>query len=179
MRTIVVLSLAAFALAGCGDSSGPKTEEEVKAAVAVMPTPKAGQYKSTVKITQFEIPGMDPKQAESMKGLFAGTGQSSEYCLTEQQASAGYREQVQKLAQGKCSYDRFDTSGNSLDAKLTCETGKGMTSTIEITGTMGPERSEMKLKTQHSATAGGAAAMIGNAKIEMEVLSERVGDCPA
>ena len=51
MRATLVLPIAVLTLAGCNSQpSGPKTEEQVKQAVAEMEKPQPGQYKSTVKM---------------------------------------------------------------------------------------------------------------------------------
>jgi hypothetical protein len=180
MRTAILLATATFALAACG--SGPKSEDQVMAEAAKLETPKPGQYRTSMKITKFEIPMMTAKQSEEMKGVFSATGQSSLSCISPEQAKQGYREQVKKMAQGKCTYDKFEASGGMLDAKLTCETGRGMTSVVEMAGKIGPERTEMHLKMRQGLQAGANAmgpGMMGNATIEMDVTSERIGDCPA
>jgi hypothetical protein len=184
MRRIATLSFivgSAAALAACG-SSGPKSEEQVKQEISKIERPMPGQYKSSIKITKFEIPGLGQKEAEAFKGLMSGTAQTRTYCVSKEESDQGFKEMTKQFEKGKCNYDRFDATGGRLDAKMTCETGKGMSSTIEISGTTTSEGSNMVLKMQNSAPAGtnafGPGAM-GNANIEMEVSNARIGDCPA
>ena len=174
MRTVIVLPLAVLALAGCkSEPAGPKSQEQVKQEVAQMVKPRPGLYRSTVKMVNFEVPGMPPAQAERLKGMFSGTGQNRDFCLTQAEADKGYREMTSKLAQGNCTYDKFEAEGGDLDAKLTCQTAKGMTAIIEMKGTMTPEGSQMHMKMDQTM-----AAMPGKGiKMEMDVASARVGDC--
>ena len=170
------LAAAALALGGC-DSSGPKSEEQVKAEVAEMVKPRPGQYQTTVKVLNFEIPGVPKEQAEQFKAMFSGAGQASGFCLTKAESEAGYKDFTKKLAQGDCTYDRFEASGGTLDAKLTCKTGKDMTAVIEMTGKMTAESSDMHMKMEQ--TGAGPLAAKGAVKMDMEMSSKRVGDCAA
>src|SRR5262245_278934 len=122
MRSTIVLPLVAAlaltgALAGCGRDDKPKSEEEVKDAMANMAKPKPGLYRSTAKLVSFEVPGMPPQQADRMKEMFSQS-QGRNFCLTKAEADKGYEEMTKKLAEGKCTYDRFDARGNTIDAKL-------------------------------------------------------------
>lgn len=178
IRTLVAipaLTAAALALAACDSASGPKTEAQVKAEVAGMVKPRPGQYETTVKVLNFEIPGVPKEQAEQFKAMFASTGQSAGFCLTREESEAGYKDFTKKLAQGDCTYDRFEASGGTLDAKLTCKTGKEMTAVIEMTGKMTAESSEMRMKMEQ--TGAGPLSAKGTVKMDMEMNSKRVGDC--
>lgn len=177
MRSIIILPLvAALALTACGRDDKPKSEEEVKDAMANMVKPKPGLYRSTAKLISFEVPGMPPAQADRLKEVFSQqTGR--EVCLTKAEAEKGYEEMTKKLAaEGKCQYDRFDARGGTLDAQLSCETGKDMKATIGLKGTISEEGSEMRMTVEQKAPNlpnGGAV------KMEAEVSSQRIGDCPS
>ena len=171
---VAFLAASALALGACG-KSGPKSEEQVKAEVAGMVKPRPGRYETTVKVLNFEIPGMPKEQSERFKGMFAGSGQSNGFCLTKEESEKGYKDFTKKLAQGNCTYDRFDASGGTLDARLTCQTGKGMTAVIEMSGKMTEESSDMHMKMEQ--TGAGPLAAKGLVKMEMEMSSKRVGDC--
>lgn len=176
MRSIIVLPLvAALALTACGRDDKPKSEEEVKDAMANMVKPKPGLYRSTAKLVSFDVPGMPPAQSERLKEVFSQQ-QGRDFCLTKAEADKGYEEMTKKLAEGNCKYDRFDARGGTLDAKLSCQTGKDMTATIEMKGTIGEEGSQMHMKVNQAAPQlpnGGAV------KMEAEVASQRIGDCPS
>ena len=177
MRSIIVLPLAALAfLTACDSGSAPKTAEEVKQEVASMDRPRPGLYRTTSKVVDFQVPGMAPAQAEKMKAMFSATGKGREFCLTREEADKGWEEATKKLAEGNCRYDRFEAAGGRLDAKLVCETGQGMTSTMEMKGTMTSESSQMAMTIDQSAP--GLPGGSGNIRMVAEVSSERVGDCP-
>ena len=177
MRLLPALPLAVFALglAACQkEPDQPKTAEQVKVEAAKMTRPEPGLYKSTMTISALQIPGMPPKETEQLKTMMTGTAQAREFCLTKEESERGFEDFGKKLAQGKCTYDRFEADSDSLDAKLTCQTAENTTSTVELVGTFTGTNSQMKMKLNAAAPqmAGQSMAM------EAEVKSERVGDCP-
>lgn len=185
MRTSLTVSLAVFSalsLAACG-SGGPKSEEQVKQEIGKIERPMPGLYKSTIKVTKFEIPGLGAQETEAFKGLMSGTAQNQTYCVSKEDSEQGFKEMTKQFEKGKCTYDRFDATGGRLDAKMTCDVGEGMSSTVEIAGTTTSEGSTLTLKMQQTSKGGGgngfAGAMGGNVNMEMEVSNQRVGDCPA
>lgn len=170
---IAVPLVAALALGACSkEPAGPKTAEQVKSEVAQMVKPQPGQYQVTIKTIDFQIPGIPPEQSAKFKEMFANSGQSKAFCMTQAESDKGYKDFTKKLAQGDCTYDRFEANGGTLDAKLTCQTGKGMTAVIEMKGTMATDGSQMKMKMEQS---GGPKGPI---KMEMDMVSKRIGDCP-
>ena len=81
------------------------------------------------------------------------------------------------MAQGKCSFDQFNATSGTLDAKMTCQTGKGMTGTYQMHGTFSATGSQMAMKVNQS-TAGQIAGMPGAGMVmEAEVINQRIGDC--
>jgi hypothetical protein len=173
MRSIVIAAplLAVLALTACKDQ--PKTADQVKQEMAQMPKPKPGLYRSTSKLISFEVPGMPQQQQDQFKQIFSQqTGR--DFCLTKAEAAKGYEEMTKKLAEGKCTYDKFEASGSSLDAKMSCETGKDMKATVAMKGTMSTESSQMTMTVEQSSPQLPGKSM----KITAEVASTRVGDCP-
>lgn len=174
MRSIVLAAaplVAVLALGACKDQ--PKTQEQVKQEIAQMPKPKPGLYRSTSKLTGFEVPGMPQAQQDQFKQVFS-QAQGRDFCLTKAEADKGYEEMTKKIAEGDCTYDKFEASGSSLDAKMTCKTGQNMKATIEMKGTMSAEGSQMTMKVQQAAPQQPEKTMT----ITAEVASARVGDCP-
>jgi len=174
MRTNLILPvLAALTLTACGSEPDvPKTPDQVKAEMAKLDAPNPGQYRTTIKMTKFDVPGMPAAQAGKMKEMFSATGQSSEFCLTKAQAEKGYEDMTKNMAQGNCTFDRYNAGGGKLDAKMTCETGQGMKSSIEMAGTIQPEAMQMVMKMNNTMPG-----MPGGVAMETEVSSVRIGDC--
>jgi len=173
MRFVIAAAplLAALAFAGCKDE--PKTADEVKERMAQMPKPKPGLYRSTSKIVSFEMPGMPPEQQEQLKQVFSQS-QGRDFCLTKADADKGYEEMTKKLAEGNCSYDKFEANGGSLDARLSCTTGENMKAVIGMKGTMNPEGSQMTMTIEQSSPQLAGKTM----KMVADVSSVRTGDCP-
>lgn len=172
--TAVVLSV--LLVAGCkqGDS-GPKSMEEAKAEAQKLDRPRPGQYKQTVSITQFEIPGAPPQAQEQLKQAMARQNEI-DFCLTEEMAAKGFRDMFQEVGKnGECKYDRFDVSGGKLDAELNCEApGKGKAH-IVLSGKVTPEGSDVTVTVDQDHPTDP----MGKAKIGMRMTSQRMGDCLA
>ncbi len=177
MRPIISLPLAAaFALTACGDSAGdqPKTMEEVADAAASIERPEPGKYRSTSKLLELDMPGLPPAQAAQMKEMMSGaTSQSHEFCLTEAEIEKGYEELVQKSTDGNCTFEKFDTTSNTLDARMTCNMEEGVVSNVALTGEMNATRSRMLMDMNSSAPQMPGGKM----NMKMEVINERIGDC--
>lgn len=172
---LAVLPLAlGFGLAACNQKSEtPKTSEQVKAEVAKAERPQPGQYRTTIKVTDFSIPGMPAERAAQMKGMFGDTGKTIEYCLTKADADKGFEEVNKRAAQGDCTYDRFSASGGKIDAKMTCKTAQGMTMAYEMQGTFSSTASQMSMKSDTSMPGMPGRGM----HMEAEVTNQRIGDC--
>ncbi len=173
--TLFALPFAAIAmLGGCGKSADtPKSPEEVSKAAADIPKPQPGQYRTTITIADVSFPGMPEARAAQMKKLFGAAGQTREFCLTQAEADKGFEDFNKRLAQGKCTYDRFSSDNGKLDAAMHCETGKGMTTRAEMHGQFSPTGSQLEMTSStSSATMPG-----GGMTMKMKISNERIGDC--
>ena len=172
MHRIALAIAVLLPLAGCGQE--PAKQEPAKQAVTDMnvpPAPQPGQYRVLLKVTKVEFPGMTGVMSEKARTMFGSTAQTSEYCLTAQEAAKGREDYYRRtLAKGDCKYERLNLTAKSIDAALVCQTGKGMTSRNEVTGTFTPTRSDIAIKSL-SQVPGGEISM------EATVTSERIGDC--
>lgn len=172
--------LAALLLAGCGDEPGePKTADEVIEASRELTKPRPGQYVSSTEVIDFSVPGLPPEQAEQMKAMMGGmAAEETSYCLTPAEAEKGFEDAVRKMGEGgtdgmNCEFNRFDVSGDGLDAELACTGPQGMNATMKMDGTMAAESSTMHMEmTQKAAQIPG-----GEMSIEMRMKSRRVGEC--
>lgn len=178
MRLILALPLAiAFALAACGDSGGdqPKTAQQVASEASSLVKPEPGKYSSTMKIVSFDIPGLPAAQAEQMKQAMSSTGShTAEYCLTKEEADKGFEEMARKSSDKNCVFDKFDATANTIDARMTCKTPQGGTSTMAMTGAI--TATSMKMVMDGEQTMPGVPGK-GVVKMKMEVTSRRIGDC--
>lgn len=180
MRAMIVVVGSALALVACGsEPDQPKTADEVIAAAEDLVKPRPGLYRSSAEIVEFEIPGIPPAQAARMRDMAAGLqGQAQTQCLTQAEADEGFKRVVRQLGEGQngvsCTFSRFDAAGGDLDAALKCTGPSGVDADMTIDGTLEEERSQMRMEmSQQSAEIPG-----GGMRMTMEVVSERVGDCP-
>lgn len=181
MRPTFLIPAAAIVLGGCGqEAAEPRTAEQVVAEAGKLEKPRAGQYETKVEVAEFSVPGLPAQQAEQMKNMVAGAqGKASQYCLTEAEAQKGFEDSVRKMSEGngqmQCDFDRFAVDGGKLDAALTCRGPQGMTANIAVDGRASSEASTMHMTMeQKSAMLPG-----GGIRMEMNMNSRRIGDCPA
>ena len=173
--TIATLVLIPLALSACNKKPEQTPAQAASAAAAAIGEirPEPGRYRATTKFTNITIPGLPPAAAAQAKKMFSQTGHSSEFCITPEQARMGYEEMTRRAAQGKCTYERFSAAGGKLDAAMTCEAGRGMTTKTQVSGTFTTTGSNMTMSADSSAPGmpGGGMHMEGT------VLTERIGDC--
>lgn len=176
---ILVLALSICALGACnkqpqaaGAGKGAGDAPQAGAA-ANLQMPQPGRYRTTTRIVDVAFPGMDAAMAGRMKGMFGAQGQSAEFCLTAQQAGKGYQEMTRRAAQGNCAYDSFKAEGGTLDAAMTCQTGRGMTTRSVLHGAFTSTGSHLQMTSDTS----GAGMPGGGMHLQAEVVSERIGDC--
>jgi Protein of unknown function (DUF3617) len=180
-RLPIAAAMLGLALGACSQQSDDAQSQAqaqasasaaAKAAAQAM-RPEPGKYRITTKFTKVSMPGLPPAVAANAGKMFSDTGQSTEFCLTPEQASLGYEEMTKRAAQGKCTYERFSAAGGRLDAAMTCEMGKGMTTKSQVSGTFSPIGSNMTMVSDATVPGlpGGGMHMEGN------VVTERLGDC--
>jgi hypothetical protein len=173
--TAAALLLAA-GLAACDKADkGPKTLDQAKAEARQMQRPEPGQYKQITRITKFEVPGAPKEMVARIKAMMEGQGGNLTYCLTKADSDKGFEEMFKKVGEGECKYDRFDASASTIDAILVCDSGQGGTARMAMTGTVGKTGSQVTVDVDQK----NARTPMGNAKIVMDLKTERLGDCPA
>lgn len=135
-------------------------------------TPVPGQYRSTQELLELDVPGVDAQFVDMMRASFAeGAAEESTYCLTAEQGANGREEMLSGMAESDCTISRFDVSGNTIDAAMSCPTGQGITGDVTINGTMDSDSADLVMS--FTAQLPG----IGDAPIRMRVQSERIGEC--
>ena len=163
MRNLIVLSLSAALLAGCGSNSSSEME--------------AGKWEMTMTIDSFEVPEA-PEEMQGMMAAMAGQSQTQETCVTEEQAAkgwAGNREQLVADAQG-CEADEFTAEDGTITARLTCKgdtPGANMTMAMDGTYTPGTVDMTVQSNITDEQLPGGEGTM------KMSLSGKRVGECDA
>ena len=176
MKALSLTALAAAALlAGC---SGEKTDADGDGKVSMAEAAKKGEvegikpepglYKTTVTMTGLEIPGMPPE----MKNHGAGLVNTSEDCLTAEEADKGFEAMAKQGQNGDCAYENFDYKDGKIDAVLVCK-AEGRAMRTSLSGTTSTTGSELTATTAMEFDGAGKGTMTATIK------TERVGDCPA
>jgi len=184
MRAIHTLPLAvAILLAGCGgsdadtDNDGAISTDEVVAEAQGAIKPQPGQYRTTIEMLEFNVPNMPDSVKEQMQRQMGGQSEVTRpytYCLTPEQAAANGPEQMAKhMAQGDCTVARFDVSGGTISADMTCKGANNSSSHVVMEGEMTSTKSTMSV-TDEMEMPG-----MGKVQIRTRATSERIGDCAA
>ena len=176
-----------LALAACGGEAAPDAErvsgstspssetggslskETVieRAGNAIRPQP--GLYRSTTEITEFDIPNA-PAQVKEMMRNSAVSKQATEYCLTLAEVEKGFEESLRKSQQGDCDYRRFNVSGGTIEAAMTCrQDGRTVDLTLSGKGTRTSSDMAMTMNTDMGP--------MGKGTIRARTKTERIGDC--
>jgi hypothetical protein len=172
------------AAAGGGDEAGSAGEAGDVSTVAVasraqgLVQPRPGEYRTTLELLDFQmpdIPGMTEQMKQQMRATMgASLTQSHDFCLTPEEAAAnGPRQMAEKLAKSNCTMKRFDISGNTIVADMSCPGANGAgASTMRMEGQMNAEGSVMTMAMDQEVAGRGSI------HTKMKVTSERTGDCP-
>lgn len=175
MRKILAFPvIAAFALAACGSEADdePMSMDEVADQMGEAEMPEPGLYRSSQELLELDVPGVDPEFASMLRASFEeGAAEESTYCLTPEEAANGRQEMLSGMAESECEITRFEVSGNTIDAAMSCPTGQGASGDVTITGTMDSTSADMVRS--FSAELPG----MSDASIRMRVISERIGEC--
>lgn len=173
MKKLIYLALPALALGACDSvSKGPKTPEQAAAEMkkAVKMTP--GKWQTTMQITKFDMPGAPPEAAAAMKGMM-GQAQTSESCLTKEQADKDPGEFIKQGQGGDCTFEHFDVSGGKIDGKMICKKPNQGTMEASMTGTIAAEAMSMTM----SSVVTDSKMPGGKVEMGMTMNAKRIGEC--
>jgi len=157
MRKILPTLPALALLSACGSADGELT---------------AGNWKNTMTLTKFEIPGA-PAAIAQQAGAMVGKPQSTEVCMNAAQAKAGVRDFSSGMQKGDCKMEDFKQAGGKMSGKMVCTGGGLGAPTMTMDGSYTKEKVSMTL----AGEVADAKIPGGKAKIEMSMTSERIGDC--
>jgi hypothetical protein len=174
-----LMGLAAMTLAGCGsdeagqDAGSAPAAEEVQQAAKSISRPTPGEYRQTVEITRFEVPGMSEEQAEQVRAMLANVPEKT-FCLTEEEADKGFKDMLDSLpGDSECSYSRFDVDSGRLDAQMECKDASGATAKATMAGTVSSEGSDVLLDIEQGIPGSGGQKSL----MSMHARTTRLDDC--
>lgn len=164
--------LTFFVLAACSKSPEEKAKDPaaMKAEVAEATKFMAGQWDTTVEVTEASMPGMPPEMLKQM----TSQKRTISHCMTKEEAEKSAEEMFKKQGDGTCSYQRFSMAGGKIDAMLTCSGGdKGGKSEIAMSGTYTADsyQTATEMKITNAQMPGGAMTMKAKSS------GKRTGDC--
>jgi hypothetical protein len=176
MRIAIILPLAAaLMLTACGDSAEEEGTSVVDVAdeMADGAQPLPGQYTTTTELLEFNVPGLSEDMRAMMEAAMAeGAAEGTTYCLTPEDAANSREEMIKNMTESDCTVQRFDVSGDTIDAALSCPSGTdGISGDVTMNGTMGETGGNMEMSFKSQVPE------LGEATIRMRIISERVGDC--
>ncbi|MBB3033904.1 DUF3617 family protein [Alteriqipengyuania lutimaris] len=94
-------------------------------------------------------------------------------CLTAEDVAGGNRDMLLAMqGRGSCRFETYNLDGETLDAVMVCA-GDGFQpeTTARISGTVTPTATDLTMSVEGFGEGAGG--------VEMQVASERIGDCPA
>lgn len=157
MKRQFIVILALTLLSACGAADGELTP---------------GNWKSTMSMTKFEIPGAPIAMAQNAKAMLS-KGQSIDSCITPEMAKAGVKEMSSSMQQGDCKMEDFKQGSGKMSGTMEC-TGSAMGATsMTVNGSYSTEKVNMTLSGELADTKLPG----GKANIELTINSERTGDC--
>jgi hypothetical protein len=176
IRIVAVHTAACIGLAllcGCGERRPDAKQMQAEANKMTKPLP--GLYRSTTKLTSFELPGADPEVADTMRDRFAQVlPQVRDVCVTPEAAQRGFADFIRQSQQGDCKTEEFSADTSALRARMTCRLGPKLASTVTMDGTGEPTHSHIDLEIVQT----GPSVAGGSETIAMTIDNVRVGDCP-
>ncbi|MEO5706502.1 MAG: DUF3617 domain-containing protein [Alteraurantiacibacter sp.] len=154
----------------------PPGEDQILASAASLPAPQPGLYRSTTRLTDYDLPQASPQEAAAMRARLGGVAPSvAEHCLTAADAEEGWLALVRGLNEGSCQIEQFSADGGEMAATVACSGPGDTTSRMAMTGTASAAASRMDLHiVQHGPAIPG-----GEQTIAMTVTNERIGECAA
>lgn len=171
MKTKLMITAAALALAACGGSADKSDGNGTAAAaggsgVSLNP----GEWEMKMEVVDVAAEGLPPGMAESMKKSASSTSRT---CMTPEEAKGPKGDIFAGDKSGNCKSEGFKWEGGRIQGKTVCP-GQAGTGETEMTmdGTYGAENIDMTMKTK-TDLMGKPMTM------EMRVSGKRVGECSA
>ena len=178
MHFALAASLALAALPVAVASQDSNEEEEEEPAVALPPAiePRAGAYRTTLELLEFEAsarPTLPADQLNAAREAFAAElASGNDFCLAAEPASEpATRRLLAQVAEGECTVDRLERDGAAVSATLSCVRPAAVDGVVSFEGRIFSENSTLDMTLTQDVPGLGATRMRLLAK------SARVGDC--
>jgi hypothetical protein len=131
-----------------------------------------GNWKNSMSMTKFDVPGAPPAFAERAKTML-GKAQSTEACMSAAQAKAGVRDFSSSMQQGDCKMEDFKQGSGTMSGTMKCKGSAMGDTSMTMDGTYTTDKVTMNLTGEIAEKSlPGGKAIIG-----MTITSERTGDC--
>lgn len=171
MKTKLLMTAAALALAACGgsDKSGANGTEAASGGgggVSLQP----GEWEMKMEVVDVKAEGLPPGMADGMKKSASRTDRT---CMTEEEAKAPKGDMFSGSKASGCRSEGFKWEGGRIEGKTICpgQGGAGET-TMTMAGSYSAQSMDMTMKSQ-TDLMGKPMTM------EMRVSGKRVGECSA
>lgn len=173
IRTVLLAGLAAALIASCSPPASQAPGENADNAPAAggpagMGQMQPGQYRTTVTMLEMNMPGVPAAAMAQMQGQPITT----EYCVTAGDVADVSMRDIRNGQNGMdCTDIRTNSSGGRIDNQATCTTPMGAM-TMHMVGTYTTTRTEIE-------TTSSTETPQGTMTQRSQMVSERIGDCPA
>lgn len=174
-KPAIMCAAPALLLGACSAEQPNLDDAEILSRAERLTPPEPGHYRTTTALTAFELPGATAQEAERMRANFGFVEpQETQRCLTRAEAVRGFLPLVEAMQQGNCTFSRFDTSEQRLDAVMRCEALEGTSSDVTLLGEAGKQSSRLET----SVVQRGDSLPGGELRFTLVVETQRLGDCP-
>jgi hypothetical protein len=168
-RLLAPIGLAVLSAAVVGQDLDGGTPVEPR----MVSQPRPGRYRTALELLAFEAPGAPEKQARAMRDLVAeemATG--NDFCIGSDPAPGAMdRNMLEHIAEGECTFDRFEMNGVAVTAAMSCTRDAGLGSQVLMDGRIWAENSAVNMTLTQDLPGVGAT------RIRVRARSARVGDC--
>jgi hypothetical protein len=173
MKTRLMMTAAALALAACGSSDrsgGNGTEAAAGGGSGSAVSLQPGEWEMKMEVVNVTAEGLPPGMADGLKKSASRTDRT---CMTPEEAKAPKGDLFAGNKDGGCRSEGFKWEGGRIEGKTICP-GQGGTgeTTMTMAGSYSAESMDMTMKSQ-TDLMGKPMTM------EMRMSGKRVGECSA
>ncbi|ANU07375.1 DUF3617 domain-containing protein [Paraurantiacibacter namhicola] len=172
LTNLLAAAGAAILLPGCAPDA--PDAEEIRAQGAKLTKQEPGLYRSTTSLLAYAIPNATPQEAAAARERMETTQpETTEICLTAEEAERGFDPLIESLQDGECAASRFVANDSELSAQFSCKGTGGVVSEMGLSGTSAKDRAHLVVEVEQR----GDAVPGGLAQMTIDISMERVGEC--